>query len=1226
MALKEFVLDNYSDIKESMYIQASAGTGKTFNITGIVKKLIDEKIKLEEILVVTYTEKAAGELRDRIRAKCPNEDVDNASIFTIHSFCQKTLSEFSFTANQCAKLSLVSDDAIDDFIDRWIRDVLKNNSDFKQLFIDADKQSTFTNNLKRDFKQALSNYYLDSHKNEVESIVKLDQENFLLYGDSVLTFDTFEQITNPHRIEDLFIIEGFEEAWTELNEKLYAKKAEELKNSILTFISEEGTYNFNGNSIQLRWIGREIKEVFLYFRELKKTYSNLLKKKADLPVTKFYNSQIKTLYLAWQAEKEKNKMQSYDDMLRSVREAVCQPDSMLKKQLQKKYRYAIIDEFQDTNQKQWDIFKTVFMEDPNHVIIVVGDPKQSIYSFQGADVNVYENAIKEIARNGGGQYSLATNHRSTDSMVEDCNILFQTKTGSTPFFSRSSAINFTDSNPSHKKAAATYCEKITKPVWIAGSSNQKTTEKSFAKIAVQQILDCCSFENGKTKLQVFDKDKEDDEGYCRELRNVSFHDFAILVRSSSEYTEIERALKKAGIPSLRYKDANLFSGKECTQWISLFNAITAKDFTGKKRAVLSEALFTDFFCIPLDNVESEIFDNPTCQQRQIIIQWQELARQRKWAKLLENIFEVTNIENRLSDLGQMHSLSKIRQIGNYSVDYLYKTDSSLEDLSKHLLRLSTSSDTSIDEGDIVEKGTDFDCVQLMTIHASKGLEFPVVIVPAGLRARNERGAQAWIYHDENKNAKLSFSDYGKKKYQKEEDFERERLFYVAYTRASSILILPLYDKWEHEDDKTEEGIYDFLNDNITTLSEIKDKKGNPLTRMISESSKSFDELKTETLAILQEFKKIKDEKSASHILENDITEEEQLALTKELSSKVPSLSIQKHSYSSLSHKKAASEEMTENGGRIDKDGSDSQKLTLAKYDMAENPVLYSAIPNSDSVCPPAVTAPYNYPKGTKLGIALHEVFEKADFGVSKNDEELGRLIKNCFEKQTLTISDKDPDGWLAYTSTILWNTLNAKLPEITGGTQTGNYFKLSEIAACDKISEAEFNMNTSVTAGAGANKTASAGAAAGVCAATTGLENSALSQSVLLKNYCNGFIDLVFKRNINGNDVYSVLDWKSDSFEASQYSDGELLKKHTDDRYSIQRVLYSYSLIKWLASFYKDESETQIFENHFGGIYYAYVRGCHADTCSGIYARTWKNWQELENTFKQILKDLRIAD
>lgn len=1198
MALKEFILDNYSDITESMYIQASAGTGKTYNITGIVKKLIDKKIKLEEILVVTYTEKAAGELRDRIRAKCPDEDVDNSSIFTIHSFCQKTLSEFSFTANQCASLSLVADDAIDDFIDRWIRDVLKNNSDFKQLFVDSEKQSTFINNLKRDFKQALTKYYLDYKNNEVESIVKLDHENFIFFEETPLTFETFERVTNPQTIEDLFIIEGFEDNWISLNENLYAKKAEDLKNSILSFVNENHTYSFNGKSIQQRYIGEEITDIFLYFKNLKDTYKKLLEKKDSLPVRKFYNSQLKNLYTAWQQEKEKNKMQSYDDMLRSVREAVCQKDSLLKKQLQKKYKYAIIDEFQDTNQKQWDIFKTVFMEDSNHVIIVVGDPKQSIYSFQGADVNVYENAIQSIAANGGGEYYLATNHRSTDPMVKCCNILFQNKDNSTPFFTQNSGISFSNSNPSKKKVPAKYSENVIEPVWIAGTPEQRTKEKDFAQIAVQQIIDCCTFENGKTKLQVFDKDKEDENGNCFELRNVSFRDFAILVRSSSEYTEIELALKKAGIPSLRYKDANLFAGKECTQWISLFNAITAKDFTGSKRAILSEALFTDFFCIPLDSVENEEFDNPSCQQRQTIIQWQELSRQRKWAKLLENIFEVTNIENRLSDLGQMQSLTKIRQIGKYAVDYLYKTDSSLEDLSKHLLRLSTSSDSSIDEGDIVEKGTDFDCVQLMTIHASKGLEFPVVIVPAGLRGRNNLGPCAWLYHDENKNAKLSFCDYGKNKYQMEEDFERERLFYVAYTRASSILMLPIYDIWGHDNDE-KASIYDFLNDNIIALSESKDEKGKSLTRTISSNGKKYDELKEDVLKILQEFKKIKDEELAGNILKKDITEEEQLTVTKELSSKVPTLSIHKHSYSSLSHKKAAAEEMTENGGRADKEGDDSQQASLAVFDMAPNPVTYIAVPEKETDCPPATPSPNNFPKGSKLGIALHEVFEKTDFSVAQNDEELRRLITACFEKQTLRIPQDDPDNWLAYTSSILWNTLNAKLPEITGTSPTGNFFKLSELSASDKISEAEFNMNTDNTA------------------RDTGAP--AAHENALLKNYCNGFIDLVFKRSINGKDVYSILDWKSDTFEANQYSDGEFLKSHTDDRYSIQRVLYSYSLIKWLANFYKDETESQIFENHFGGIYYAYVRGCHANTCSGIFARTWNSWQELENAFKKIM-------
>ena len=1198
MALKEFNLDNYSDITKSMYIQASAGTGKTYNITGIVKKLIDKRVRLEEILVVTYTEKAAGELRDRIRAKCPEEDVDNAAIFTIHSFCQKTLSEFSFTANQCASLSLVADDAIDDFIDRWIRDVLKNNSDFRQLFVDAEKQSTFINNLKRDFKQALSKYYLDYQNNEVESIVKLDEDNFIFIEDRPLSFADFEQVTAPQRIEDLFIIQGFEEAWTELNDNLYAKKAEDLRNSILSNISQNHTFGFDGRSIQERWIGEEITQVFLYFKNLKDPYKKLLEKRSTLALKKFYISQLKNLYIAWQQEKENNKMQSYDDMLRSVREAVCLPESALKKQLQKKYKYAIIDEFQDTNQKQWDIFKTVFMEDSDHVIIVVGDPKQSIYSFQGADVNVYENAIQSIAANGGGEYYLATNFRSTDSMVERCNDLFRNKNNCTPFFSQKSGITFSDSKPSHKKAPAQYCEKIIEPVWIAGNSEHRTTEESFATIAVQQIIDCCSFVKGKTKLQVFDKDKEDATGNCSELRNVSFHDFAILVRSSSEYAEIERALKKAGIPSLRYKDANLFAGKECTQWLALFNAITAKDFTGQKRAILSEALFTDFFCIPLESVESEEFDNPSCQQRQIIIQWQEIARQRKWAKLLENIFEVTNIENRLSDLGQMQSLSKIRQIGKYAVDYLYKSDSSIEDLSKHLLRLSTSSDTSIDEGDIVEKGTDFDCVQLMTIHASKGLEFPVVIVPAGLRNRNEQGARAWLYHDEDRNAKLSFCDYGKKKYQTEEDYERERLFYVAYTRASSILMLPVYDVWESEEDKdAKDGIYNFLNDNITALSDKIDKEGNPLTRSISESTKSYDELKADALTILQEFKKIKAEENAERITKQDISEEEQLDATRALSSRIPSLSIHKHSYSSLSHKKAVTEEMTANGGRADKEGAEEQKYSLAGFDLSTNPVSYVAIPGSDEICPPAPAAPYNYPKGTKFGIALHEVFEKVDFGVSESDEGLRRLITTCFEKQTLSIPGDDPDHWLTYTAALLWNTLNAKLPEITGCTQTGRYFKLSELATEDRISEAEFNMNADIIADAPASSETSA----------------------ILKNYCNGFIDLVFKRNIEGRDIYSILDWKSDTFETGEYSDGNILKTHTDDRYSIQRVLYSYSLIKWLASFYRDETEVQVFENHFGGIYYAYVRGCHANTCSGIYARTWKNWQELEAAYRKIM-------
>lgn len=1176
MALQEFNLKDYSDLKKSMYIEASAGTGKTYTITGIIQKLIDADVDLKKILVVTYTEKAAGELRNRIRIACPDKDVDNAPIFTIHSFCQKTLSEFSFTANQCAKLSLVADTAVDDFLDHWIRDVLKKDLEFQILFGSSAKESTFIKNLKIDFKQALSKYYLDKDGKEDKNIVSLDSENYLLYLDQVISFTAFEEIVNPESIEDLFIIKDFEENWRYLEENLQAKKAAEFRDDILNNIATIHKFSFNGSSFQKRWVGDEIKETFDYFKSTKDAIVKFAEKADSIPCIKFYISQLKNLYLAWQDEKEKNKAQSYDDMLRNVREAVCEKNSELKKQLQKKYTYAIIDEFQDTNQKQWDIFKTIFMEDKDHTLIVVGDPKQSIYAFQGADVNVYSNAVKSIADNGGAPYSLQTNYRSTNAMVEACNCLFK------DFFDKDSNITFTDSKASGTKNPAKYQGKEIKPFWIAGSPDNNTTEKDFAKITVQTIVDCCSFENGKTKLQVSTKDG---------LRNIGFHDFAILARSSSELKETERALKKAGVPYLRYKDGNLFFGKECLQWIALINAITAKDFTSTNRRLLNEALFSDFFCISIDQVDNEKYDNPSCAERQLIIQWQQLAQQRKWAKLFEKIYADTDIENRLSSLDQMQSLSKIRQIGNYILDYLYKNDSSLEDASKHLLRLSNDSDSSMDEGDIVEKGTDFDCVQLMTIHASKGLEFPVVIVPAGLRARNNNVPQAFLYHDDKNNSKLSFSPYGKDLSIQEEDYERQRIYYVAYTRASSLLVLPFYDVWDPDSGSKAAPLYTFLNKSISSLFTEENKQ---FIEEIYDKGKTYKELQADVQTLLTENRKQKEKEKCSQS-QKEISQDAQLAATKELSSKVPSLAIHKHSYSSLSHKKAVTEEMTENGGRADKEGADLQSLSLADYDASENPVSYNALPEAHGICSRAMEAPYNFPKGARLGIALHEVFEKADFKTEENDENLQRLIRSCFEKQTLSIADDDPDDWLTYTSSILWNTLNAKLPEISGAAQTGNYFSLSQLADSDKISEAEFNMNADITAGT----------------STTATE--------LLKNYCNGFIDLVFKRSVDGKDLYSILDWKSDTFEADQYSDGALLKAHTDDRYSIQRVLYSYSLIKWLASFYSGENETEIFENHFGGIYYAYVRGCQANTCSGIYARTWKNWQELESAFKKIM-------
>ena len=1186
--LDYYMSDSYKQKEnESMYIEASAGTGKTFTITGIVKTLVEKRgIKLDEILVVTYTEKAVGELRDRIRkslSKIPGckADVDNAPIFTIHSFCQNTLSDFSFTANQPVSLELADDSLLDAFIDRWIRDTLtKNeNADFKDLFEFAEKQDSLINALKKDLKSALSKYYLNSAGEEEPGIVT-SGEKYKVYKTEITdTYENLEEILSYANSPD-------------------AEQARKY-NSVF---SRPGTAT---------------------------NYDKVIRFKTCL----FYKKHLKELYLAWQQEKAALKLQSYDDMLRSVREAVWASDSPLLKQLRKKYKYAIIDEFQDTNQKQWDTFSKIFLEDKDHTIIVVGDPKQSIYSFQGADVNVYKNAINQIKEKGGCGYSLAINYRSTDEMIEACNKLFAQRDASemsVSFFDSTTGITFAPSEvpdkPENKKDAAEYCGEKTAPFWIAGDLANRVSEEDFAKIAVQQIVDCCTIEdNGKTRLQIFDEDKAKklrDEGKPVPkplLRNVSFHDFAILARSAPEMAEIEYAMQQAGIPFLRYKDKNLFGGMECTHWISLLNALAANDFTGRNRALLSEALFTEFFNVPLKNADDEKYDNPYCEERQKIIIWQQLAQKREWAKLLEKIFSDSDIENRLFRLDNLQSLSKYRQIGNYAVEYLYKNNCSIEELCKHLSRLSAETEETEAEENIVAKGTDFDCVQVMTIHASKGLGFPVVICPGGFKALNENIAITHFYH-ENNTATLGFGDYAKAKMRTEENYERQRIFYVAYTRASALMILPFYEKWKLKNETTGRPtstgkLYRFLNDSFINLFNLpdteKEKTFRPLLEdrqiadILIENTKTFYENLQDDVKEILDANSLKEKRETPEEAESKASEQKKE--NRKLAKSVPSLSLKKHSYSSLSHNKQI-EEFTENGGRTDKDSDtkNSGNVNVAEFDTSENPL--SCVYDAD-VKP--LKVPETFPKGKKLGIALHEVFEKADFvrtgkfadsNEAKTDEELRRLIKDCFSKQTFNIDDKDSKSWGSYMASLVWNVLNAKFPEVTGSSSTGKEFSLNEIDFDSRIAEAEFNLNPGNPADT-----------------LTGR---------LLQNYCNGFIDLVFKRDLdtpNGKtEVYSILDWKSDSFEPDDYHDAEKLEAHTNESYAIQRVLYSYCLVKWLSTFYEGKTLEEIFEKHFGGIYYVYVRGCKAGTGNGIYARSWKSWKELEAAFIKI-RDTLIA-
>ena len=320
--INKFDIKSFKPFKNYV-IDASAGTGKTYNIIEIVKKLVLDKVcPINEILIVTYTDKACGELKDRIRKELGNVNSQETSIFTIHSFCDNVINEFGVSSNLPLGLKLVSDDDLDNFINTYIRQdkVAQDILEAKINKMPYDfKMSKFTGYL----RDGIRKYYLNKNNEEDESIISISNDNY-----------------------------------------------------------------------------RDGEESGLAIKHLREAYIS---------------------YLTYKRE---NNYKTFDCMIRDVREAIMDPNCYLKNMLRERFKYAIIDEFQDTNQLQYDIFSSIFMCD-NHNIIVVGDPKQSIYSFQGADLNVYLNAKEEIIKRGGIECALTKNYRSRKEQVEACNNLFQ---------------------------------------------------------------------------------------------------------------------------------------------------------------------------------------------------------------------------------------------------------------------------------------------------------------------------------------------------------------------------------------------------------------------------------------------------------------------------------------------------------------------------------------------------------------------------------------------------------------------------------------------------------------------------------------------------------------------------------------------------------------------------------------------------------------------------------
>ncbi|MCB9495292.1 MAG: UvrD-helicase domain-containing protein [Fibrobacteria bacterium] len=706
------------DLHRHAVIEAHAGTGKTWTIVELVVRLLEERrLPLGEVLLVTYTEKAAGELVDRIRKRLtlatasqsdPGisrhlstclENLGEALIGTIHGVCLRLLRTLPFESGTSFSSELVDDE---EGLEQCLHEVLREG---------AWLPATGAEEL---LPRALEGTSIQGHFAKAKA----------------LALKLLDPATNLEPA-------GIEESWT---------------------LPDPGALEA---SFQARWATSAARR--------------------------------------WQARKRTGGLLSFQDMLQNAAEAMRRPD--FRRILREKVRVGIIDEFQDTSRLQWSIFRTWFLEDvpestpreKRPLLFLVGDPKQSIYSFQGADVSTYLEACHHLqARCGAQRASLDRNWRSQPELIEAYNQALgprEVLEGKGRNKVSKTVSWFLDDHPSLGYAPGTQVEPAIRSTprskvlpWRLDETplRLRPVETGGASAKHEWASLCASWIHALRGLEI-----DLPHGPQWRSKTLDWGDFAVITGSRSGAIPFTRAFDRTGIPWALYKQAGVFSSRAC---LELRVVLSALHLGPRSRSSWNKALCTRVF---------------RGSEEDLLRSW-GLAEKRRWPALLRSLAAPTGFSSRLlaGPQGDKEWMDW-RQTTAHALDWLVSGSGNLSELSDHLGRLSRGEESAQEDRNLHARSTDRDRVQILTMHASKGLEFPVVFLaesgvnhqvethswidPEGLHVMPSivlpKGKKEWTdWHKE--------VDRLKERAKEERARERRRLHYVAITRPQALLAAP----------------------------------------------------------------------------------------------------------------------------------------------------------------------------------------------------------------------------------------------------------------------------------------------------------------------------------------------------------------------------------------------------------------------------------------------------
>ena len=1170
-----------------LLIQASAGTGKTYALTTVVARLLVEtEHSIDRLAVVTFTNAATSELRDRIRRtlraasqhlagrndadaseqaadlvahwrsagiddevaarrlEAAVRDFDRAHVTTIHGFCQRVLGEFAFDGDMPFGFEVGGDagaQVADAVRDVWRRHMVDAPEELvrhaRSVGLNLENFANWVNGLhaQSDLSIRGAEKPLAEARAAVRSGLRERRAAFDAlrerWREDCATFRTaLESPAPPWRKVSLRKMRDLAD---DVEAAFERDEPDLLTAEHLGYFSTEKM-----DSLLLKGRSLPCAALFACFDGMAVAAANHAAA-GDEWLRALRRQALEEVREALHRRVWEDRQLSFDALLTELDRALDGAGGeALARRIRDHYPFALIDEFQDTDRIQARIFERIYAagnaDDPPDAarqpcgFIVVGDPKQSIYRFRGADIFAYLNASRRTPDER--RLTLTRNYRSTPALVRAVNALF----GGEQAF-RLDAIEYDEVHPARDDENPLRVDGEDAPPMqlrlCGGLNGRPWTKGAFTDIAAARAAQDIA---GLLRLALSGKASIADEP-------LTGADIAVLVRTRAQGRAVAEQLRRRDVRSIEIGDASVFATDEADQLHRLLHALAAApgEFDAAQR--LRGALSADLFGLDMQHLAALKDDD------EVWTSWERRFRdwRARWgrsgvATLIRHLLFAEPVQGSQCLLRYHDGPRRLTNVLHLS-ELLQQAETNERlapaGVAEWLAR--QRADPSVGgESALLRLDSDDQLVRIVTVHGSKGLEFPIVFYPFawdGRQPRERSKTAEYHEHGEGYPAVLDLApdDDAHDRQRLEEQSEELRLLYVALTRAQYRCVV--------------------------TWAFVNRLEYAPLAWLLHGGSKPASE--ADWLGEVRGFAKTYAGDIETRLFEPDV--EECASAARQLAGGAPALAARR-----LGRELARVRQMTSYSGLVADAGAavsaeEHRDVELPDHDQraeraAEADRLATGEAPDGQDAPTVARTPFGFPRGRRPGNCLHAIFESAakTAGIPLRET----ILENLDQARI-------PRHWADVVADMVENARSAPLSAADGAT-------LCLADSESAVAEMEFHLPAG---GLRRHRL-------GECLAVHGYRNPFGEGTQRINGFLHGYIDLVVRHA----ERWYVVDYKSNWLgdRAGDYSPAAIAAAMHRHDYPLQYLLYVTALHRHLRLRLADYD----YDRHMGGAFYLFVR------------------------------------